>query len=79
MLSGPTERRLILSPTLAMDVGIYRALRNADLKFAIKNSKLSELCKEQEIQAKIVSDFNEMVASLKKEMLERDSWQGENE
>ena len=55
------------------------ALRNADLRFAIKNSKLSELCKEQEIQAKIVSDFNEMVASLKKEMLERDSWQGENE
>ncbi len=55
------------------------ALRNADLRFAIKNSKLSELCKEQEIQAKIVSDFNEMVASLKKEMLERDSLQGENE
>ena len=79
MLSGPTERRLILSPTLAMDVGIYRALRNADLKFAIKNSKLSELCKEQEIQARIVSDFNEMVASLKREMLERESWQGENE
>ena len=55
------------------------ALRNADLRFAIKNSKLSQLCKEQEIQAKIVSDLNEMVASLKKEMLERDSWQGENE
>ena len=49
------------------------------MRFAIKNSKLSELCKEQEIQAKIVSDFNEMVASLKKEMLERDSWQGESE
>src|SRR5881396_870156 len=48
------------------------ALRNADLRFAIKNSKLSELCKEQEIHAKIVSDFNEIVASLKKEMLERD-------
>ena len=62
-----------------MDVGIYRALRNADLKFAIKNSKLSELCKEQEIQAKIVSDFNKIVASLKKEMLERDNWHGESE
>ena len=55
------------------------ALRNADLRFAIKNSKLSELCKEQEIQATTVSDFKEMVISLKREMLERDNWQGESE
>jgi HAD superfamily phosphoserine phosphatase-like hydrolase len=55
------------------------ALRNADLRFATKNSKLAELCKEQEIQATIVSDFKEMVVSLKKEMLERDNWQGESE
>jgi len=55
------------------------ALRNADLRFAIKNSKLSELCKEQEIQATIVSDFKEIVISLKREMQERDSWQGESE
>jgi 2-hydroxy-3-keto-5-methylthiopentenyl-1-phosphate phosphatase len=55
------------------------ALRNADLRFATKNSKLAELCKEQEIQATIISDFKEMVVSLKKEMLERDNWQGESE
>lgn len=53
------------------------ALRTADLRFAIKNSKLSELCKEQDIQVTVVSDFREMVESLKKEMLERDRWQGE--
>jgi len=44
-----------------------------------KELEVLRVCKEQEIQAKIVSDLNEMVASLKKEMLERDSWQGENE
>jgi len=55
------------------------ALRNADLRFVIRGSKLSELCKEQEIQATKVSDFNEMVVSLKREMLERDNWQGESE
>ena len=55
------------------------ALRNADLRFAIRNSKLSELCKEQDIQATIVSDFKEMVVSLKKEALKRDRWQGESE
>lgn len=55
------------------------ALRNADLRFAIRNSKLAELCKEQDIQATIVSDFKEMVVSLKKEALKRDRWQGESE
>ncbi|TMI31392.1 hypothetical protein E6H27_06445 [Candidatus Bathyarchaeota archaeon] len=55
------------------------ALRNADLRFVIRGSKLSELCKEQEIQATKVSDFNEMVVSLKREMLERDKWQGDSE
>jgi len=56
-----------------------QALRSADLRFAIKNSKLSKLCKEQEIQATMVSGFKEMVVSLKREMLERDNWQGESE
>jgi 2-hydroxy-3-keto-5-methylthiopentenyl-1-phosphate phosphatase len=55
------------------------ALRSADLRFAIKNSKLDQLCKEQDVQATIVSDFREMVVSLKKEMLDRDNWQGESE
>ena len=55
------------------------AVRNADLRFAIKNSKLSELCKEQEIQATIVSDFKEMVVSLQSEALKRDRWQGDGE
>jgi 2-hydroxy-3-keto-5-methylthiopentenyl-1-phosphate phosphatase len=55
------------------------ALRRADLRFAIRNSKLDELCKEQDIHATTVSDFREIVVSLKKEMLERDSWQGESE
>jgi 2-hydroxy-3-keto-5-methylthiopentenyl-1-phosphate phosphatase len=55
------------------------ALRSADLRFAIRNSKLDELCKEQDIHATTVSDFREIVVSLKKEMLERDSWKGESE
>jgi len=55
------------------------ALRNADLRFAIRKSKLAEHCKEQDIQATIVSDFKEMVVSLKKEALKRDRWQGESE
>jgi HAD superfamily phosphoserine phosphatase-like hydrolase len=55
------------------------ALRNADLRFAIKNSKLAELCKEQEIQAATVADFTEVVTSLQKKMSERDSQRGESE
>jgi 2-hydroxy-3-keto-5-methylthiopentenyl-1-phosphate phosphatase len=55
------------------------ALRNADLRFAIKNSKLSELCKEEDIQATTVADFTEVVTSLQKEMSKRDSWQGESD
>jgi 2-hydroxy-3-keto-5-methylthiopentenyl-1-phosphate phosphatase len=54
------------------------ALRAADLRFAIKNSKLSELCKEQDIQATMVSDFGEMVVSIKREMQERNNWQEES-
>ena len=53
-----------------------QALRNADLRFAIKNSTLAELCEEQEIQTTIVADFTEVVTSLQKEMSERDSRQG---
>jgi 2-hydroxy-3-keto-5-methylthiopentenyl-1-phosphate phosphatase len=55
------------------------ALRNADLRFAIKNSKLAELCKEQEIQATIVADFEEVIKSLQKKKSEQDAWQGESE
>ena len=55
------------------------ALRNADLRFAIKNSKLAELCREQEIQASTVADFNEVVAFFQKKMSERDSWQERSE
>ena len=55
------------------------ALRNADLRFAIKNSKLAELCKEQEIQATTVADFTEVVTLLQRKMSERNSWQGESE
>jgi 2-hydroxy-3-keto-5-methylthiopentenyl-1-phosphate phosphatase len=55
------------------------ALRNADLRFAIKNSKLAELCKEQDIQATTVADFTEVATSLQKEMSKRDLWQGEGD
>ena len=49
-----------------------QALRNADRRFVIKNSKLARLCKEQEIQATTIIDFQEVVASLQKEMSYRD-------
>jgi len=55
------------------------ALRNADRRFVIRNSKLAELCKEQEIQATTIADFQEVVTSFQKDTLGRDSWQGENE
>jgi 2-hydroxy-3-keto-5-methylthiopentenyl-1-phosphate phosphatase len=54
-----------------------QALRSADRRFVIRNSKLAELCKEQEIQATTITDFQEVVTSLQKETSERDSWQGE--
>jgi 2-hydroxy-3-keto-5-methylthiopentenyl-1-phosphate phosphatase len=47
------------------------ALRNADLRFAIKNSRLARLCKEEEIQTTTVADFTEMVASLQRKMSNR--------
>ncbi len=53
------------------------ALRNADRRFVIKNSKLAELCREQEVQATRIIDFQEVVKSLQKEISERDSKQGE--
>jgi HAD superfamily phosphoserine phosphatase-like hydrolase len=56
-----------------------QALRSADVRFAMRNSKLDELCKEQDIHATMVSDFREIVVSLKREMLARDSRQGESE
>ncbi|HEV2120720.1 MAG TPA: HAD-IB family phosphatase [Candidatus Bathyarchaeia archaeon] len=56
-----------------------QALRNADLRFAIKNSKLAELCKEQEIQTTTVANFTEVVTSLQKKMSERNSWREESE
>lgn len=55
------------------------ALRSADLRLAIRNSTLSQLCKEQEIQATTIADFKEAVTFLQKKMSERDSWQGETE
>ena len=55
------------------------ALRNSDLRFTIRGSKLAELCKEQDVQATPVSDFKEVVTFLQKRMSERDSWQGESE
>jgi 2-hydroxy-3-keto-5-methylthiopentenyl-1-phosphate phosphatase len=54
------------------------ALRSADRRFVIKNSKLAELCKEQDLQATTVTDFQEVVSSLQKDSLERDSWRGED-
>ncbi len=55
------------------------ALRNADRRFVIKNSKLAELCREQEIQATVISDFQEVVGSIQKGLSDRDNWQGESE
>jgi len=48
------------------------ALRNADRRFVVKNSKLAELCREQEIQATGIIDFQEVVRPLQKEISERD-------
>src|SRR6267143_2967100 len=56
-----------------------QALRSADRRFIIRNSKLAELCKEQEIQATTITDFQEVVTSLQKETSKRASWQGESE
>jgi 2-hydroxy-3-keto-5-methylthiopentenyl-1-phosphate phosphatase len=56
-----------------------QALRNADLRFVIKNSTLAGLCKEQEIQATTIADFNEVVTFLQRKMSERESWQGGSE
>jgi HAD superfamily phosphoserine phosphatase-like hydrolase len=47
------------------------ALRNADRRFVIRNSNLARLCKEQEIQASLISDFDEVVNSLRREILLR--------
>jgi 2-hydroxy-3-keto-5-methylthiopentenyl-1-phosphate phosphatase len=47
------------------------ALRNADRRFVIGNSKLAELCKEQDIQATTVTDFQEIVISLQREISDR--------
>jgi 2-hydroxy-3-keto-5-methylthiopentenyl-1-phosphate phosphatase len=57
--------------------GDLHALRNADRRFAIRNSILAELCKEQEIQATTITDFQQVVTSLQKDMSERDSFHGE--
>jgi len=50
------------------------ALRNADRRFVVRNSRLAELCKEQEIQATTINDFQDVVISLRKDVSERDSW-----
>jgi 2-hydroxy-3-keto-5-methylthiopentenyl-1-phosphate phosphatase len=51
-------------------IGDLHALRNADLRFVVRDSKVAELCKEQEIEATKISSFQEVVASLQKEMVE---------
>lgn len=55
------------------------ALRSADRRFVIRNSKLAELCREQEIQATPVNDFQEVVTSLQEMVSARDLWQGDSE
>ena len=55
------------------------ALRNSDLRFTIRGSKLAEICKEQDVQSTTVSDFKEVVTFLQRRMSERDSGQGESE
>jgi HAD superfamily phosphoserine phosphatase-like hydrolase len=55
------------------------ALRNAELRFAIRNSKLAELCREQEIRATTVADFKEVVMFLQSRMCERNFSQAESE
>jgi 2-hydroxy-3-keto-5-methylthiopentenyl-1-phosphate phosphatase len=50
------------------------ALRNADLRFAIRNSTLARLCREEDIQTTTVADFTEMVASLQRKMSKRESF-----
>ena len=55
------------------------ALRNADRRFVIRNSKLAELCRERGIQATTITDFQDVVIMLQKQMSERDNWKGESE
>ncbi|OLD12643.1 MAG: hypothetical protein AUI50_01855 [Crenarchaeota archaeon 13_1_40CM_2_52_14] len=55
------------------------ALRNADLRFAIRNSKLAQLCREQEIQATTIIDFKEVIIFLQSRMSERNFSQVESE
>jgi len=58
-------------------------LVSAGLDFVIKHflEELEALRTLQRTgdQATMVSDFKEMVVSLKREMLERDNWQGQSE
>lgn len=44
------------------------ALRRADRRFVVRNSKLAELCRKQEIQTTIINDFKDVVARLQKEI-----------
>jgi 2-hydroxy-3-keto-5-methylthiopentenyl-1-phosphate phosphatase len=44
------------------------ALRNADRRFVIKNSKLAELCREQDIQVTVITDCQNVLTSIQKEM-----------
>ena len=41
------------------------ALREADFRFVIKGSKLAGLCRQQEIPAREINDFQEMVTAIK--------------
>ncbi len=40
------------------------ALRQADCRFVIKGSKLAELCRQQNIPAREINDFQEMVMAI---------------
>ena len=46
-------------------LGDYPAARAADLSFAIKGSRLAEMCKRGGVACKEITDFQEVVESLR--------------
>ena len=45
------------------------ALKLADYKFAVKNSKLAGLCRQRNIPAREIGDFQEVIATLQYDVL----------
>ena len=43
----------------------YQAIKNADYRFSIKNSRLSELCRKNKISYQEIDDFQEVINALK--------------